>query len=186
MEMNSNFGSAVAVHDKTMLVAANGYGNASILCNLNLVDTYCTDYDRWLFDITDQYDGAVYAYKYLDNADDWSLSAAIYSPFGGLNVEYEMYNLWGELEGPFEKSFGHCVCLYGKFAIISTGVNSAFIYEELSDLQWIVHTHLLPKSREEKFGHSCAINHEFAAVGSPNYGEPIYLHYLRIHGIMHS
>jgi len=46
MEMNSNFGSAVSVHDKTMLVAANGYGNASILCNLNLVDTYCTDHDR--------------------------------------------------------------------------------------------------------------------------------------------
>lgn len=123
----------------------------------------------------DLYDGAVFAYKYLEEEDDWSLSAAIYSPFGGLNIEYSMVNLWGEVEGPFEKSFGHRICLYGKFAIISTGVNNAFIYEEQSDLQWIVHTHLLPKTREEKFGHSCAINQEFAAVGSPNYGKQDHL-----------
>jgi hypothetical protein len=145
-----------------------------IYINIFLLVGVCTVLTVIFDCLTDLYDGAVFAYKHIEDGDDWALSAAIYSPFGGLNIEYAMDNLWGEIQGPFEKSFGHHVCLYGRFAIISTGVNSAFIYEEQPDLQWIVHTHLKPKTREEKFGHSCAMNHEFAAVGSPNYGESIY------------
>jgi len=148
LQMSSFFGSSVAVHGNTMLVGANGF---------------------------DLYDGAVFAYKYQKQEDDWSNSATIYSPFGSLNARF---NSWGLLNSsaPFEKSFGHRICLFNKFAIISTGGNSAFIYEEQPDLQWTINTRLKPLTNDEKFGHSCAINDEFAAVGSPNYGEHTHLY----------
>ena len=127
-----------------------------------------------MYAILDFYDGAVFAYKYLDVEDDWSQSATIYSPFGGLNSGIAS-NLWGPRNEsfPYEKSFGHRICLYGKYAIITTGGNNVFIYEEQHDLQWTINVHLQPRTGDEKFGHSCAINDEFAAVGSPNYGESI-------------
>ena len=169
---NANFGVSVAVDGSRILVGATGYSKLRPFTPLPLAEADCSErinlklknvcvfFPQYYYTslsfvyIVDLYDGAVFVYDWVLDTY-WQNTARIVSPLEGRNIS---------------QGFGYQVDLSGDFAIISTAINNAYIYEK-QGRNWVPNTDLAPPADDVRFGRSVAIFGDYAIVGATGVGE---------------